>query len=185
MKIYTKTGDGGETSLYRGGRVSKAALRIRACGEVDELNSLLGWLRSSRLSEETSGLIEQIQNELFTIGSDLAAPAESVGARDQVTRLASGKERYLEEEIDRMEIFLPPLKQFILPGGDPSAATAHLARSVCRRAERAVVELAQGESVSQPVLIYLNRLSDFLFVLARYLNHQAGGSEINWKRESP
>jgi cob(I)alamin adenosyltransferase len=84
-----------------------------------------------------------------------------------------------------MEIFLPPLKQFILPGGVPSAATAHLARSVCRRAERAVAELAQGESVSQPVLIYLNRLSDFLFVLARYLNHQAGGSEINWKRESP
>ncbi len=182
MKIYTKTGDQGETGLYRGGRVAKDSLRIASYGTVDELNSQLGWVLTLHISEDAERLLHQIQHDLFAIGADLATPEEAVKPGDKVTRLSFDAQFFLEEAIDQMEKNLEPQRHFILPGGSPTAAAIHVARTVCRRAERGVVTLGRSEAVSPQVIIYLNRLSDFLFVLAREQNRLAGVSDVPWEK---
>ncbi len=177
MKIYTKTGDAGKTSLLGGKRVFKDALRIEAYGTVDEANSLLGLARALRLPPTIDRMLGRVQNELFVLGAQLASPASRAGkgplvTRDDVIRI--------EKEIDRLERTLPPLKHFILPGGHPAAAALHVARTVCRRAERLVVRLERKESSAPLAVIYLNRLSDFLFVAARFVNRQTKRKEIRW-----
>lgn len=178
MKIYTKTGDAGETGLFGGARVSKASARVAAYGDVDELNSALGLARLHRIDDERDALLGAIQSELFDLGAELAAkpgktaPAPQVG-EEEIARL--------ERAIDRAEEELAPLSSFILPGGSPGAAHLHLARTVCRRAERSVVALAEDGSVRAEVLRYLNRLSDLLFVLARLANARAGVTDVPWQ----
>ncbi len=184
MKIYTKTGDDGETGLFGGPRVGKDAARIEAYGSVDELNALLGVVRTEVFSSEQdtfspAAVLKRIQDELFTLGADLASPQPS---KYEVPRIAEAMTAQLEHEIDVMETSLPPLKEFILPGGTRSAATLHFARTVCRRAERRTVALARGENINKEVVRYLNRLSDHLFVLARYLNAQAGCQDEKWQK---
>ncbi|MBM3328431.1 MAG: cob(I)yrinic acid a,c-diamide adenosyltransferase [Calditrichaeota bacterium] len=182
MKIYTRTGDAGTTALYRGGRVSKSSKRIEACGTVDELNSSIGLARTGGLPNAVNAILKKVQNDLFVIGADLATPSSAVKPGDQVARLDNGAERFLEEAIDRLEKNLEPIRAFILPGGSPGAAALHLARSICRRAERAVVSLTRGRSVevNPAILIYLNRLSDFLFVAARFVNLKSGVEDVFW-----
>lgn len=182
MKIYTKTGDTGETGLYGGTRVPKDAMRVEACGTVDELNACIGFVRSQIQDEEIDAILHRIQNELFDIGADLA----TLEARRKAAslRIPPTLTPELEREIDRFEGQLPPLKNFILPGGSTVGAAVHLARTVCRRAERRVVTLAKGEVVNPEVIIYLNRLSDLLFVLARTLNHRLGESEPLWEPQT-
>lgn len=182
MKIYTKTGDQGETGLYRGGRVPKDTTRIQAIGAVDELNSILGWIRSLQLDPASDSLLHTAQNDLFIIGADLSTPFEAVKPGDNVMRLAEGAYVYLEAAIDRFDERLQPLRFFILPGGTQSAAATHVARSVCRRAERDVVALARNEGVNPAIIVYLNRLSDFLFTLARELNRQTGTPDVQWEK---
>lgn len=186
MKIYTKTGDLGKTSLFGGTRVKKSNIRIDAYGTVDELNSYLGLLRD-QINEE--GLIEDIihiQNKLFTLGAMLATPADK-------EKLKSGKDRlkidkveneeieFLENKIDAMNASLLPMTHFILPGGHTSVSFCHISRCVCRRAERITVELADQEAINPNIIIYLNRLSDYLFVLARKLSFDNNIKEIPWK----
>lgn len=178
MKIYTKTGDSGETSLFAGGRVPKSHLRVEAYGTTDELNSLLGVVRTYALPALAQTWLERIQNELFTVGADLATPMDAKA--DWLVRLTDAPITLLEHNIDQMDADLPALKNFILPGGTPAAAHTHTARTVCRRAERVCVALAAHEAINPLVITYLNRLSDFLFVLARWLNLQAGESETKW-----
>ena len=180
MKIYTKTGDGGDTSLFGGQRVPKDALRIEACGSVDELNSVLGIALADGPDDEFRSALEQIQHKLFALGADLATP-RSAGGKKKVKRIEPRDALWLEREIDRRETLLRPLHRFILPGGSRFASRLHFARTVCRRAERAVVRLSRNEDIGEGVTMYLNRLSDFLFVLARYANQSAGISEIRWK----
>ena len=182
MKIYTKTGDAGETSLFCGGRVSKDSQRVTAYGSVDELNSNIGWVRAHGLPDEQDKLLYQVQNDLFRIGSDLATPAEAVEPGAEVTRLPEGAELFMEGAIDRMTAELPELKNFIVPGGSPPAVALHVTRSVCRRAEREVIRLTHQETVSPKVLKYLNRLSDMLFVMARYMNKVVGLPDIKWEK---
>ena len=182
MKIYTKTGDDGTTSLFAGGRVPKTHPRVDAYGTVDELNALLGAARAHGVSKLADHGLEQILNHQFHLGADLATPAQA--ASDHVVRVTVEQVTWLEQSIDRMNDDLPSLKQFILPGGTAGAAMLHVARTVCRRAERCVVELSQQEVVSEQVLPYLNRLSDGLFVLARWENHHAGISEAKWSIQS-
>ena len=179
MKIYTRTGDRGDTSLFGGQRVPKDALRIEAYGTVDELNSVIGIVRADNAGPVLDTPLEQIQNELFVLGADLATPRslEKKGVR----RIAHTEADRLEREIDRFEADLKPLKSFILPGGSPVAAGIHFARTVCRRAERIVVRLSRNEDIGDDITIYLNRLSDLLFVLARYANHSARVPEVKWK----
>ncbi len=178
MKIYTKTGDTGETGLYGGTRVAKDAMRVEACGTVDELNACIGFARSQIQDSEVSTILHRIQNELFDIGADLATlEVHSQAAR---LRIPSSLALELEKEIDQFHDQLPPLKNFILPGGAAGGAATHLARTVARRSERCVVCLAKEEPVNPEVLIYLNRLSDLLFVLARVVNHRSGESEPLW-----
>ncbi|MER3522887.1 MAG: ATP:cob(I)alamin adenosyltransferase [Ignavibacteria bacterium] len=179
MKIYTKTGDKGDTSLFGGQRVPKDALRIEAYGTVDELNSVLGIVRADNHDEQFDEILEEIQNELFDLGADLATP-RSVPAK-AITRIEARHAARLEKVIDKLETELKPLRTFILPGGSPVAARLHFARTVCRRAERAVVRLSRNEDIGQAVTVYLNRLSDLLFVLARCANHRAGIPEMKWK----
>ena len=183
MKIYTKTGDGGETGLFGGPRVSKDAPRIEAYGTVDELNSVLGVVRVQLSGGEVDALLAQIQNDLFALGAQLATPDP---AAHQTALVASRHIAALESAIDGFEEGLEPLKQFVLPGGTPAGATLHLARTVCRRAERRVVTLAR--QASQPIagemVVYLNRLSDLLFVLARTVNRQAGQADVPWQKPS-
>lgn len=182
-KVYTKSGDKGETSLATGERVSKASLRITACGEVDELNSVLG-LAGSKLSDSTLlQLLHQIQNHLFVLGADLAIPLPTATdrRRDTIRRVAAAEVEWLEESIDLHNEMLPPLREFILPGGCETGAWLHVARAVTRRAERAVVALAKKEKVNPQSLIYLNRLSDLLFVLARVLSRHESGAEVLWQ----
>lgn len=176
MKIYTKTGDKGETGLFGGERVSKDALRVNAYGEVDELNAVLGVARTLTTDSTLDALLERIQSELFVVGADLATPGEA----KYIPRMSAERVTLLEEEIDRFENELEPLKQFILPSGTPAGAYLHLARTVCRRAERGVVRLNAQESVNQAVLLYLNRLSDWLFVVARVANARAGVRDVPW-----
>ncbi len=179
MKIYTKTGDRGDTSLYGGQRVPKDALRIEAYGTVDELNSVLGLARAENTDTHIDGILEAIQNDLFELGADLATP-QSV-ERGKVTRMESRDVQGLEKVIDDLQERLKPLRSFILPGGSPVAARIHFARTVCRRAERTVVRLSRNEDIGDTVMIYLNRLSDLLFVLARYANARAGVPEVKWR----
>ena len=181
MKIYTKTGDTGETGLFGGTRVPKDARRIEACGTVDELNACIGFIRSQIQDTEIDAILHRIQNQLFNIGADLATLETHPKAAS--LRIPPTFTPELEREIDRLEAELPPLKNFILPGGSPSGAAIHLARTVARRAERCAVTVAKGEMVNPEVLIYLNRLSDFLFVLARAVNHRLGESESLWESQ--
>ncbi|MEW6510347.1 MAG: cob(I)yrinic acid a,c-diamide adenosyltransferase [Bacteroidota bacterium] len=180
MKIYTRTGDRGETSLYGGQRVPKDALRVEACGTVDELNSVIGMIRSDAPQPEIDAVLTQVQNRLFDLGADLATPRAL--ARTDVRRIDAGDATDLEQHIDAIEGRLKPLQQFILPGGSPVAARLHFARTVCRRAERSVVRLSRNEDIGDTITTYLNRLSDLLFVLARYANQSAAVPEITWKR---
>ena len=179
VKIYTKTGDAGETSLFDNSRVSKADVRVDAYGEVDELNASLGAARANALDSDIAAAIEAIQRDLFAIGARLADPASRIADRVAKAAVTDAQVRVLEETIDRLETELPPLRRFILPGGSPAGSQLHLARTVCRRAERRVVGLGPG-SVEPNVIVYLNRLSDLLFVMARAVNHRAGVAETEW-----
>jgi cob(I)alamin adenosyltransferase len=179
MKIYTKTGDAGDTSLFAGGRVRKHHLRVEAYGTVDELNAQLGFAQAFPLPDQARRWLEQVQNTLFVIGSDLATPHDS--AADWLKRLTAEQVAPLETWIDAMDADLPPLKNFILPGGTAGAAALHIARTVCRRAERVAVLLSDEETINPHVITYLNRLSDFLFTLSRWVNLQAGQEETIWK----
>lgn len=180
MKIYTKKGDQGNTSLFGGDRVAKSSQRINAYGTVDELNSVVGLAASYSLSHKGSKWIKKVQEDLFVLGADLATP---ISSKTRINRIDEEAVTLLEKAIDEMEQELPPLKNFILPGGSSRGATLHLARTVCRRAERAAVECSGEEKISNLTIKYLNRLSDFLFVLARFENKQAGISEEVWKPE--
>ncbi len=179
MKIYTKTGDRGETALLGGTRVSKASPRVAAYGDVDELNAWLGQARSAGPDDRVQAMLDRVQRDLFAIGARLADPAGAVTARVAKTAVTSEDIQRLEQWIDEMESELPPLRRFILAGGAPAAAALHVARTVCRRAERSVVGLG-ADAVEEDVLVYLNRLSDALFVMARAVNHRAGAAEIEW-----
>lgn len=179
MKIYTKTGDKGDTSLFGGQRVPKDALRIEAYGTVDELNSVLGVVLADNTNERIAEVLTHIQNQLFDLGADLATP-RSVAAK-AVKRIEPKDAHSLEKIIDSLQSHLKPLRSFVLPGGSPVAARIHFARTVCRRAERVVVRLSRNEDIGDAIMIYLNRLSDLLFILARYANHAAGVPEIKWK----
>lgn len=182
MKIYTRTGDRGDTGLFGGNRVSKAHARIEAYGAVDETNALLGMARAFApehpACERLDKLLAALQDDLFVAGSDLATPLDSKAA---VPRLATTHIERLEQEIDGLEEDLPSLDNFILPGGVPIASILHVARTTCRRAERRVVAAAASEPLNEAALAYLNRLSDYLFVLARWTNSTAGGKEHLWK----
>ncbi len=180
MKIYTKTGDQGETGLFGGARVSKASLRVAAYGEVDELNSALGWSRTGISDPDLDALLGRIQNELFEVGAELGATADRK-QKSAVPQVTEPQVQALEQAIDRYEEDLPPLTSFVLPGGSEQAARFHLARCVCRRAERSLVALGAHESVRGELLRYLNRLSDLLFVLARHANFAAGVEDVPWK----
>ena len=179
MKIYTKTGDNGTTALYGGKRLSKGELRIEAYGTVDELNSYLGLVATYLKEKEYCDLFIDIQNRLFDIGTHLAAEP---GKKNLVLpEIPESKVTVLEIFIDKMNEKLPELKFFILPGGNKAASVCHIARTVCRRAERCVVRLSENDSVEKILIQYLNRLSDFLFVLARKFVHDANDQEIVWK----
>ena len=178
VKIYTRTGDTGETSLFDGTRARKDDPRVDAYGEVDELNAWLGLVRASSSDAAIDAELAAIQRDLFALGAQLADPADKLAAR--VTKAVVGDDDVarLEQAIDRFEATLPPLRRFILAGGTPAGAALHVARTVCRRAERRIVSL---DPPVDPVLVrYVNRLSDFLFVLARAANHRAGAPEIEW-----
>ena len=179
MKIYTKTGDAGETSLFDGTRVPKTHPRVVAYGEVDELQAALGVSAASGLPPVLAEMIVPIQRDLFALGARLADPAHRIAPRVSKVVISNESVERLEGWIDRLESELPPLRHFILSGGSPGGALLHLARTVCRRAERAV--LALGSDAIEPiVLVYLNRLSDLLFVMARAANHHAGVAETEW-----
>lgn len=181
MKIYTRTGDSGETGLFGGGRVSKHHLRVAAYGDVDELNSALGVVRATNPTAFHDTLLEAIQRDLFSIGGHLATPdPEKVLKALEKAALSEERVATFESAIDTMDATLPPLKAFVLPAGTPKAAALHLARTVCRRAERSVVALAHAESVPELFLVYLNRLSDLLFTLARAANADAGQGDVTW-----
>ena len=184
MKIYTKTGDDGTTGLFGRGRLPKDHPRVAAYGAVDELNCHLGWIRSMKLPEDADEALGRIQDELFTLGADLATPADAK-ASAKVRRVAAEDARWLEQAIDRWDTEIPPLSSFVIPGGNGAAAAVHLARAVCRRAERDTVALAGREPVGAPVLVYLNRLSDLLFTLGRVLNHRAAVVEQAWIAKAP
>ena len=198
MKIYTKTGDDGTTGLFGGGRTAKQSPRVEAYGSVDELNAALGFARAVRSldggssltriapaggqpgsGDDLDALLDRIQNDLFEIGADLATPPAAKAA-SHVRRVEPDDARYLEEAIDRLEEELEPIRQFILPGGAPFAAALHLARAVARRAERRLAVLHAAEPVGAGVLVFLNRLSDLLFVMGRVANRRAGAAEPTW-----
>jgi cob(I)alamin adenosyltransferase len=179
VTIYTKTGDEGETGLLGGARVSKAAPRVAAYGEVDELNAWIGLVRATGADAALASMLDRIQRDLFAIGSRLADPAGRVTGRVEKTAVAADDVSRLEGWIDELQAELPPLRRFILAGGSPAGASLHVARTVCRRAERAVVGLGR-DAVETEVLVYLNRLSDLLFVMARAANHRAGAPESEW-----
>ena len=177
MKIYTKKGDTGNTSLFGGQQVSKNSIRINSYGTVDELNSVLGMASSHKISSATKEMLDIVQAQLFVLGADLATP---ISANARISRISENEIEYLEKCIDSMEEQLPPLKNFILPGGSQAGAVLHSARTVCRRAERLTVDCSNEEEISSLTIKYLNRLSDFLFVLARFENYKAGVSETPW-----
>jgi len=180
VKIYTRTGDSGDTGLFGGGRVDKDALRVEAYGVVDELNAALGLAVAAGLPGDLAPLAERLQTELFELGADLATPTDSAARSEEVVRIDGNHVRVLETDIDRCEEGLAPLTAFILPGGSPAGAALHLARTICRRAERRAVTVAREEAISTTVVPYLNRLSDLLFVMARLANARADQPEQQW-----
>lgn len=178
MKVYTKGGDKGQTSLLGGTRVPKHHLRIEAYGTVDELNSWIGMLKDHDVASSFGPFLKNIQDQLFTLGSHLASDPDS--SRMKLPEILEEDVLALENSIDEMELELPALKNFVLPGGHPASSSAHVARCVCRRAERLVVHLAENSTVEEVILRYLNRLSDWLFVFSRMLIHLANAEEIVW-----
>lgn len=179
MKIYTKTGDKGLTSLFGGKRVPKHHLRIEAYGTVDELNSNIGLIRDQKIAPETFEVLIEIQDRLFTLGSILAT--EPGNEKVKVPQLNEQDILFLENEIDKMNEVLPEMRSFVLPGGHQTVSFCHIARCVCRRAERLVVHLAEVENVPELIIKYLNRLSDYLFVLSRKISQENNANEIPWK----
>lgn len=182
MRIYTRTGDTGETGLFGGGRVRKDDARVSAYGDVDELNAALGLALSAECYGDLREVLQRLQGELFTLGADLATPrsADLAAAARHVPRVTAEMVSALEGEIDRFEASLEPLRLFIVPGGTLAAAALHLARAICRRAERRIVALAEAEDLGPDLLPYVNRLSDLLFVLARAANQHAGQADTPW-----
>jgi cob(I)alamin adenosyltransferase len=181
IKIYTKTGDKGTTSLIGGTKVSKSHIRIESYGTVDELNSWIGVVSDHTVDEQTKKTLKEIQDRLFTIGSSLACDPEKE-PKLKIPDLHDQDVKFLESEIDRMNDLLEPMRSFILPGGSPSVSFAHVARCVCRRAERLCVAMTdENMEVEALVLQYLNRLSDYLFMLSRYLGKLENAAEIQWK----
>ncbi len=178
MKIYTKTGDDGTTGLIGNKRVKKSNPRIASYGVVDELNASIGIVLSSKLGKDIHILLTKIQNDLFVVGADLANP----DLKNKSNRVTSEMTIYLEKEIDRLEEKLDPITFFILPGGDLIASQIHLARAICRRAETNMVSLSQVETINNLCLIYMNRLSDLLFVVARTINKRKKISDVAWKK---
>ncbi len=183
MKIYTKTGDGGETGLFGGGRVTKDSPRVAAYGDLDELNATLGVARAAGLGA-LDEVCQRLQQQLFTVGAVLATPKESK-ADAHIPHVKAEWVVEMESAMDALDVELPKMTHFILPGGTPGSAGLHLARTVCRRAERSVVPLVRNGTVDGQVLQYLNRLSDLLFVLARAVNHRAGVQDVKWVPEKP
>ncbi len=181
MKIYTKTGDAGETGLFGGGRVSKDDPRVEAYGDVDELNAVLGLARAVEMMPRIDEVLVPIQRDLFSIGALLSTP-DLEKMHDHLTKaqVDDGRIAELEHAIDTCEKELEPLRAFIVPGGTPKAAALHVARTVCRRAERRVIHLQHVVEIPQIVVVYLNRLSDLLFTLARVANSRAGAGEVTW-----
>ena len=179
MKIYTKTGDKGQTSLIGGTRVPKHHIRIESYGTVDELNSWIGLIKDQHIAAESDTVLSEIQDRLFTIGSSLASDPEK--SKMKIPDLHESDIELLEKEIDKMNAVLPEMRSFILPGGHVTLSYCHLGRCVCRRAERQVIHLAETEYVNELVIKYLNRLSDYLFVLSRYAGHLLQVNEIPWR----
>ncbi len=185
MKIYTKTGDKGKTSLFGGMRVPKYHLRIEAYGTIDELNSYIGLIRDQKIDLHTAKILLKIQNELFTLGSMLATPPEkeilkSGKERLNINKVSEESVALLESEIDQMNESLPPMTHFILPGGHTTVSFCHIARCICRRAERITTQLSDESTINPQILMYLNRLSDYLFMLARKLTIDNQVEEIPW-----
>lgn len=180
-KIYTRTGDDGTTGLVDGSRLGKDALRVRAYGDVDETNSVIGLVRLHLENRRLDDMFSRIQNDLFDLGADLATPLPKSGEADSkyALRMAASQTSRLESELDELNADLAPLNSFVLPGGHPPAAYLHQARTVCRRAERVCVALAKEDAVNPHALSYINRLSDFLFVAARWCNDQ-GEADVKW-----
>lgn len=178
MKIYTRGGDSGETSLFAGGRVDKDDARLHAYGTVDELNSLLGMVRLHEMGTELDTMTNRIQMELFNVGADLATPLDADAP--WVVRVDAAMVEALERDIDQLEETLEPLKNFIVPGGTPAAVALHMSRTVCRRAERWLVTLSKSTGINMHALEYLNRLSDWLFVAARAINKRMGVPDVVW-----
>jgi cob(I)alamin adenosyltransferase len=189
MKIYTRTGDRGSTGLYGGQRVAKHDPRITALGAIDELNAALGVVRTAGLPDPLDAIVARLQNQLFQLGAEVAtpevaqAPAQAPASHRQANTLREADVVELERNIDTCENSLPPLQAFILPGGTPAAAQLHLARAICRRAERDLVALTRQAPVADTLPKYLNRVSDLLFVLARTANMAAGVAEIEWQAD--
>ncbi len=174
-KIYTRTGDQGTTRLANGDEVTKDSVRVVAYGDIDELNSLLGVIITRNPTQTVSETLTSIQHQLFDVGGELASAG-------MITEMVTGAMiTGLEQAIDGLNAKLPALEEFILPGGTSTAAELHLARTVCRRAERSIITLSQAEAVAPEIIMYINRLSDLLFVMARYENHRGGNKEIYWK----
>lgn len=178
-KVYTRTGDNGETSLGTGERIDKTAQRVEAMGAVDEVNAAIGMAMSHVMHDDLRSTLVEVQHALFHMGADLCVP-ENAKVDYPVPRITEGHVTYLESVMDRLSQELPPLENFVLPGGTPAAAALHFARSVCRRAEREVLRLDEQEPLSDAVTIYLNRLSDALFVMSRYDNKAAGCQDCVW-----
>ena len=178
MKIYTKTGDSGETALFGGRRVPKSHLRVDAYGTVDELNAFVGQLRDALAIAHLREILFEVQNRLFTLGAQLATSPDK---RSPIPGILPADLQLLESEIDAMDAALPPLKNFVLPGGHPIVSMCHICRTVCRRAERLVVALHLTEPLDESALQYLNRLSDYFFMLARHLAQVLGAEEVLWK----
>jgi len=174
-KITTRTGDRGDTGLGDGSRVSKSSARVHALGELDELNSAIGLVLAEKVPAEVSEALSDVQHDLFDLGGEVSIPGHTILREEQVERLEATLERWNAE--------LPALKEFILPGGTRAAAAAHLARTICRRAERSLVQLNEKQKVNEPALRYLNRLSDLLFIAGRRLNRAAGGTDVQWRHE--
>ena len=182
MKIYTKTGDDGTTGLVGGSRVKKYDLRLEAYGTIDELNATIGVLLSSELPENVTETLYKIQNKLFNIGSQLASDEKGEAFTASLS-ITNENIKDIEQAIDKYQSKLPELKQFVLPGGNFSAAQCHVARTVCRRAERRILQFAEHAKVADETIIYINRLSDFFFVLARKLTFDSGLEEVAWKKD--
>lgn len=178
MRIYTRTGDAGETGLIGGQRVAKASLRIAAVGDVDELNATLGVARTHLVDSPLLQVVDRVQHRLFDLGAELAAPSTGFDSVDGLDI------EQLERSIDELGARLPPLKEFILPGGSPAAASLHVSRCVCRRAERTVLALHAEEPLRDEVLAFLNRLSDWLFTAARTANHDLGLPDVVWRKKT-